>query len=389
MSVNNTVLKNARNGRYGATQIDDEEVKEVTGVLKTKELFRYDRKISKTNDLEEKLQKHFGISNVLALCNGSASLKAAMVAAQIKKGDEVLVTPYTFIATVNSIISLGAVPVFVDIDETLSLDLTDAEKKISSKTIAMITVHIQGDGTNIKNEAEFCRKHKLVFIEDCAQSFGTKVNGQFVGTAGSLGCFSLQANKLITCGEGGFLITDDAEFYQRARNFHDQGGNREVDSFANWDNPMALFGENLKISEVQSAVALAQFNKVEIFLSKLRSNRAKIENGIKENEAFRLRKCVDPGGCNGVAVPFIAESKNHRNAIIDKLLEKSVPVTSLYDKLIYEFDLYRNDNEHWKVETADCKNAEDLKCRMFWVLNSLEYTENEVNYIIEVLNKLI
>ncbi len=389
MDISKEVLREAMVGRYGATQIAQEEIDQATEVLMSKELFRYDRPSSKTDLLEKGLCDFYHTNYALALCNGSSALKAALVALEVKGGDEVLVTPYTFIATVNSIISIGAVPVFVDIDETLSLNLEDARRKISNNTKAMITVHIQGDGTDIQREKEFCEEHKIVLIEDCAQAFGSTVNGQFVGSAGAIGCFSLQANKLITCGEGGFLISNCKEYYQKARNFHDQGGNREVDSFANWDNPMALFGENLKITELQSAVALAQLGKVDTFIDKLRTSRMKIQNSIENStKSFRVRKCVDALGSNGVSIPFIADTAEDRERIVKSLKEKDVPVICLYEELIYEFDLYQNGKEHWKASSADCKNAENLKNRMFWILNSLNYTDREVEYIISVLKEI-
>lgn len=389
MSVNNDILIEALQGRYGATQIDEKEIELATEVLKTKELFRYDRNFSKTDALEKEICNYYKANYSLALCNGSAALKAALIALEIKAGDEVLVTPYTFIATVNSIISIGAVPTFVDIDETLSLDLEDAKKKITKKTRAMIIVHIQGDGVKIQSEKEFCEKNNILLIEDCAQAFGTTVKGDFVGSAGEIGCFSLQANKLITCGEGGFLLTNDNSYYQKARNFHDQGGNREINSFANWDNPMALFGENLKITEIQSAIALGQIRKVDGFIQKLRENRKKIVNEIaQEKKSFRVRKCVDSAGSNGVAIPFIAESVEDRTRIVKELKANNVPVICLYDKLIYEFDLYQNGKDHWNASSANCKKAEDLKNRMFWILNSLNYTQEEVNYMIQILKKI-
>lgn len=389
MSANREILKDALVGRYGATQIDEKEIEKVTEVLSKKELFRYDTVCSKTDLLEKSLCEFYGKEYALALCNGSAALKAALVALEVKAGDEVLVTPYTFIATVNSIISIGAVPVFVDIDETLSLNLKDAERKMSDKTKAMITVHIQGDGTDVQSEKAFCEKYNIVLIEDCAQAFGSKVKGEFVGSAGSIGCFSLQANKLVTCGEGGFLLTSSQGYYQKARNFQDQGGNREVDSFANWDNPMALFGENLKITELQSAVALAQVEKANGFIQKLRNNRKKIQDSLgNHTKGYRIRKCVDALGSNGVAIPFIADTAEERKRIVDYLEANDVPVICLYDELIYEFELYQNGKDHWKASSADCKVAEDLKTRMFWVLNSLNYTENEVEYIIKVLKEI-
>ncbi len=383
------ILKNAFYGRYGATQIDEEEIRSVTEVLEKKELFRYDIDNSKTDQLEKGLREACGAAYALAVCNGSAAIKAALVALQITSGDEILVTPYTFIATVNSIISIGAVPTFVDIDETLSFDFEDAQRKITDRTKAILVVHIQGDGVEIRRTREFADKNNLMMIEDCAQAFGSLVNGDRVGVLADIGCFSLQANKLITCGEGGFLICNNKEYYVRARNFHDQGGNREENSFANWDNPLALFGENLKITEIQSALGIVQLRKSGDFIRKLRKNRAFIVNHVDyDSKPFRAKKCSDSANSNGVSIPFIAVSKTERDRIVKHLKENNIPAITLYDKLIYEFELYKNGTGFWKSASADCKSAENLKGKMFWILNSIDYGKDELEHIIDVTNQL-
>lgn len=386
--VNFKLLNNAGNGRYGATQIDGKEVGNVTEVLKSKMLFRYDRQNSYSKRLEEKLKEFYKVNHALALCNGSCGLKCALVAMGIGKNDEVLVTPYTFIATVNAIVAMGAIPVFVDINDDFSINIDDARKKLSQKTKALITVHIQGDATNLQEESDFCKKNGIAYLEDSAQSFGSSVNGVLVGSLADVGCFSLQSNKLVTCGEGGFIVTNDKGLYVKARNYHDQGGNRKDElSFADWDNLNALFGENCKITELQSSVALAQMEKADNFLVRLRENRKYIKDNFKNNN-FSIRLCVDFEGGNGVSIPFIASNEEERNRIVELLKSKKIATTTLYGKLIYQYGLYKNaeKNKYWKANSANCENADSIKGKVFWVYNSLEYGKEEIDYILDILN---
>lgn len=384
------ILKNAEKGRYGETQIDEHEIKYVEDVLSTKCLFRYERAKSYSKQLEDKIKEYYSVNYSLALCNGSCGLKCALVANDIRRNDEVLVTPYTFIATVNAIVSMGAIPVFVDINEDFSINIDDAKKKLTKKTKALITVHIQGDATNIQDESKFCRDNGIIYLEDCAQSFGSSVNGVMVGSLSDVGCFSLQSNKLITCGEGGFIITNDTAVYIKARNYHDQGGNRKNEfSLADWDNLNALFGENCKITELQSSVAVAQMEKANLFLSMLKGNRTYIKNNFI-NKYFKIRECVDFNGGNGVSIPFVASNKVERNIIVDKLKSNKIATTILYDKLIYQYGIYKNAarDVYWRANSANCQQADSLKGRIFWVYNSLEYGKEELDYILDILNDI-
>jgi 8-amino-3,8-dideoxy-alpha-D-manno-octulosonate transaminase len=370
-------IEECRIGKYGNNFIDEHEILYVNEVLKSKKLFRYDdHDNSMTFRLEKTLAEYFNTKHALALCNGTAALKSALIACNIRQGDEILVTPYTFVATINAIISIGAIPVFVDIDETLSLSIKNAEKKITDKTRCAIQVHLQGDAADSISLATFCDKYGIKMIEDAAQAFGTKLGERFVGSFGNVGCFSLQSNKLIACGEGGFIITKDHDTFIRARNFHDYGAFRNGGDFGDWDNPLAFMGENLKISELQSAVALGQIEKAPEIIKQLQNRKDAFVSALELNSTgFKLRPCCLSAKNSGVATGFIAPSFNLRAQIVDRLNKRGVFATSLYSTLVYELLAFKKEEskKYWKSLSADCEVAKDLSSKLFWVIHSLDY----------------
>lgn len=368
-------------GRYGVNTIGWEELAAVSAVLESKRLFRYDsNEESVSSKFESEIAGFFNASWALTVCNGTAALKCALVGAKLNPGDEALVTPYTFIATVNAIIAVGAVPVFVDVDETFSVSLKDANRKISPRTRAMVIAHIQGDGSDSIAAREFCNRNGLALIEDSAQAMGASVHGTPVGSIGHFGCFSLQSNKIIGSGEGGFLICNDQDQYITARNYHDQGAFRDNNDFGSWDNPLAIIGENLKATELQSAVALVQFKKLPHLVDMLRARRqAFLESLDLAGRAFRLRQVLELEGNNGTATAFIANTPEACKSAVAALSERNVPVTKLYSKLVYEEGVLRRPgaDRFWKTSSGDCERAADYARRVFWVLHSILATEDE------------
>ncbi|MBS3762175.1 MAG: DegT/DnrJ/EryC1/StrS family aminotransferase, partial [Planctomycetes bacterium] len=213
----------------------------------------------KTKQVCEKMSDLCGTEYVTACSSGSAAIHGALKACGVGPGDEVITSPITDAGTLVGIVYEGAIPVFADIDPvTYSISAETVAERITDHTRAIVAVHLAGCPADIRPMVELCEKHDLKLVEDCAQSWNAKVDGQWVGTFGDVGCFSLNDFKHISAGEGGLIVTDSEDLYLRAWRAVDKcydrvGGKRDL--------PFAA--PNYRISELQSAVGLAQLGKVE------------------------------------------------------------------------------------------------------------------------------
>ncbi len=226
--------------------------------------FRYYNPRSKTQLFEEKVREKVGVKHALAVNSGTSALISAVVAAGIGPGDEVIVPAYTFFASASAVVVGKAIPVIVEIDETLTLDPAAVEKAITPRTRAIMPVHMLGLPSNMDALLAIARKHKLVIIEDTAQAFGGTYHGRYLGTVGDIGCVSLDAYKVIGTGEGGLVLTDNDWLYTRAQSYHDTAACWRPDRYARERQAGELFcGENYRMPELCSAVGLAQLRKLD------------------------------------------------------------------------------------------------------------------------------
>ena len=200
--------------------IEDEEIKAVNEVLLSGSLAQG----AKVQELEEKFAQYCGTKYALAVSSGTAAIHAALYAAGVGPGDEVITVPFSFIATINPILMVGAKPVLVDIDSnTFCIDVNKIKKAITKKTKAIIPVHLYGQPANMDEINKIAAQHNIVVIEDSCQAIGAEYNGKKTGSLGNIGCFSLYATKNIMCGEGGIITTDDENYAAAIRRFRQHG----------------------------------------------------------------------------------------------------------------------------------------------------------------------
>lgn len=212
----------------------EEEKREILEVLDTGVLFRYEftekrKGIYKVADFEERFADYCGARYAQAVSSGTAALRVAMAALGVGPGDEVITQGFTFVATWEAIFESGAVPVFTEVDDTLTMDPADLERKITPKTKAIIPVHMLGAPARIDKIMEIAARHKIPVIEDTAQACGGTCNGRRLGTFGVMGIFSFDPVKTITTGEGGMVITDDEALYLNCAEYHDHGHDHNPD----------------------------------------------------------------------------------------------------------------------------------------------------------------
>lgn len=254
--------------------IGDEEIKAVTYALKTGSLTSSANQGGKfVQEFEKLAAKYVKSKYAIAVNSGTAALQAALLSLNIKKGDEVLLPSFTFVATANAIISTGAKPVFIDISKSnYTIEPSDIQKKITKRTKAIMPVHLYGHVAYIEEIIEIAKKNNLKIIEDAAQSLGSTFKGKHTGTFSDLGCFSLYPAKVMTAGEGGFLVTNNKKIRDKLLMIRNHGMVKGYDT--------TIFGLNLRMPEISAAIAKEQIKKLSKFLSQRKKNAQKLSELI-------------------------------------------------------------------------------------------------------------
>jgi dTDP-4-amino-4,6-dideoxygalactose transaminase len=283
----------------GREWIGREERESVLEVLESGHLFRYGSPEDpgfkrKVYTFEQELAAACGVRHAVATTSGSAALIAAILAAGIEPGDEVVVPAYTFVATYSSLIFCGAVPVLAEIDDSLTLDPAELGRRLTPRTRAVMPVHMLGNPCDMDPILAFARQHGLVVIEDACQAAGASYKGRRVGSLGALGAFSLNVFKTITAGDGGAVVTDDPRLHERAFAIHDQG--HRPDRTGVEVGARSLLGLNFRMNELTGAVALAQLRKLDAIVATLRAKKARLKERIAGLPGIRFRRLPDPEG---------------------------------------------------------------------------------------------
>ena len=313
----------------------EEERKEVQDVLDTGVLFRYGfegvRKGHwKARTFETELAKLIGVEYCHLCSNGTAALCIALASSGIGAGDEIIVPPFTFIATIEAVLAVGAVPIFSDIDDTLCMAPESLESIITPRTKAVLPVHMCGAMAHIDKIKNICLQNGLVLIEDACQSVGGTFKGKSLGTFGQMGCFSFDPVKTITCGEGGAVVTDDKKLYMLADAYADHGH----DHLGN-DRGLeghSILGNNYRISELNAAVGLAQLRKLDVILGKQRAHKKIIKDALSQIPGIRFREIPDPEGDTGTFLSFFLPDESLARAAATSLADAGV------DSCFYWYD---------------------------------------------------
>ncbi len=295
------------------------EVEAVRTVIASGHLFRYQagRVAPQTARFEKDFAGRVGARYCLATTSGTASLICAMAGLGIGPGDEVIVPGYTFIATALAPLAVGAVPVIADVDETLTLDPADLEGKITRYTKAIIPVHMLGLPCDMQAIQRIARRHRLLVIEDAAQACGGSYRGKPLGSMGAAGAFSFNHYKILSCGEGGAMVTSDRSVFHRAMICHD-GGCVFFDMGMAAEQPPFFAGTNFRVSEVQSAILNAQLKRLDSILKALRSRRAAMARILDKAGSFRVSPCNDADGACGTHLPLLFDSQRAACRFIER-----------------------------------------------------------------------
>jgi dTDP-4-amino-4,6-dideoxygalactose transaminase len=283
----------------GAYWFGREEMEAVIEVMRSGYLFRYGSEddplfLHRVSTLEKEFARYCGTEFALATTSGTTSLLASLLALGLEPGSEIIVPAYTFVASYTSVIFAGLIPVLAEIDESLTLDPDDIENRITSRTKAIMPVHMLGNPCDMDRIMAVAKKHSLLVLEDSCQAAGASYKGKKAGSMGNIAAFSLNIFKTINTGDGGLIVTDNKDLYEIAFGIHDQG--HKPSRLGVEVGRRNVLGLNFRMNELTAAVALAQLKKIDRIVDTLRQKRKKLKDYISKADGFKFRTLNDPEG---------------------------------------------------------------------------------------------
>lgn len=317
----------------GASLIGAEELRELRDVVASQSPFRhYGANVpEKTKTFEEEARQFLNCRYALAVSSGTAALCCALAALDIGVNDEVILPAFAWYSDCYSVIHAGALPVYAEIDDSLNLDPQDFERKITKRTKGVIVIHYQGGSARMNEILNIAKKHNIKVIEDCAQAFGGNYFERKVGNLGDIGITSFQGNKVITCGEGGLLYTNDENYFVKAVRYHDLGfvrpvffGQLSAENLPDGDAEGNFPGLQYRMSELQGAFILAQLRKLPGLLHQCRKHHQRIKDYFSKCTHFSFRSAE--GGDCGITVFIKFASCEEATTFADALAAEGIPM---------------------------------------------------------------
>ncbi|MFY8090404.1 MAG: DegT/DnrJ/EryC1/StrS family aminotransferase [Chitinophagaceae bacterium] len=389
-----------------------EEKKHVNEVLDTGILMRYGfdaprNGIWKSKELEAAICNTFGCNHAQLTSSGTAALTTAMAALGIGAGDEVIMPSFTFVASFEAVISMGAIPVLVDVDETLTLNPIAVQAAITPKTKCVMPVHMCGSMADLDALKTICELNNLILLEDACQSIGGTYKGKKLGTIGHAGTFSFDFVKTITCGEGGVVMTNNKDVYTKADLFTDHGHDHlGVDRGADLH---PYLGYNFRISELHAAVGLAQIQKLPTFLEIQRKNQTKIKQALAQFSEITFRQVPDEEGDSCSFLSWFLPTEELTRAFAAEMKVRGILAGNFYwydnnwhyikkwDHLKQVKSLYPLSNEQkialQNLQTQNFSKSDAIMSRCISTAISLLWTEEQlqdkINKMVEVLKVVL
>jgi 8-amino-3,8-dideoxy-alpha-D-manno-octulosonate transaminase len=289
----------------------------------------------RVREFEKKFSEKLGVKYSQAVTSGTVAQLVAMHAMGIKPGDEVITQSFTFVATVEAILALGAVPVVVDIDDTYNMDPVALENAITDKTRLIVPVHMLGNPAEMDKIMAIAAKHGLPVLEDSCEALGASYKGKLAGTIGQVGIFSLDFGKTITTGEGGMIITNDDAVFKYAKEYHDHG-HESNPAVPRGKDTRTIYGMNYRMNEMQGAVGMAQLEKLDYIVSKNRANKAFLKSNIKKDK-INFRRITDEAGDLADTLIFNFENTDLTDRFVKAFYEAGYGTKNVPDAIDWHF----------------------------------------------------
>jgi len=391
-------------GPYGPQFYDDVEKQELLEAFESRSPFRWWKEDSKTLQFEQAYAPHLGVKHALGVTSGTTALFTAMAALGIGPGDEVILPAWTWYADYDTVVLSGALPVFVEIDESLAMDPNDIEAKITPRTKAIVPSNLQGGVADMDAIMAIARKHKLRVLEDFSQCIGGRYHGKYLGSIGDIGINSFQLGKTITAGEGGAVVTSDPTLFERAIRFHDVSSVRSPYDSELKGGLLAGFAAcNFRMNEFTGAVLKGQLQKLETICSQLRANARKVRQGIADLPGLKLRKMPDPDGDLGVTVFLDHGTRQRRDQFLRALRAEGISASGPGGSVILPIDprIEKKLTVHpdWpsfntpqgkaiRYGAECCPRTIDIINRMGGVIMGPKFTDEDLDDIIRAIRKV-
>lgn len=392
----------------GTELFGEEERKEVQDVLETGILFRYNHDEPRKNhwksrEFEAEIAKLNGVKYAHTCTSGSTAVAIAMACCGIGAGDEVIVPPFTYIATVEGALLGGALPIFAEIDETLCLSPEGIRKAITPNTKAIVLVHMCGSMAKIDEILEICKEHNLLLIEDTAQALGGTYKGKALGSFAPMGCFSFDFFKIITAGEGGAVITNDETLYNYAHQYSDHGHDHIGDNRGEEQHP--IIGFNYRMGELNAAVGLAQIRKMPYILSQQRKHKAILKECLAQFSEVSFRHIPDEAGDAATFMDFFLPDEATTRAVVKALKEAGIGgVQYWYDnnfhyiknwhhikdmKTIAKVHLQTVANPPQDFKTLQLPKSDAIISRLISMVVRVTWTEEELKQLTDKITEVL
>ncbi len=374
-------------------RIGREELEAVWKVLESKKFFKTETEHKAVYQVEEKLKKLMGCNHAIMMTSGFGSLVSGLIGLGIGPGDEVIVPAYTYIASAMAILAVGAIPVLCEIDESCTIDPTDIERKISAHTRAIMPVHIQGFPCDMNSICNIAKKHGLAVIEDACQADGGSYHGKRLGSIGDCGAFSFNYYKIVSAGEGGALITDSRDIYERALIYHDSCAIAFFGNQLDGIRSEVFAGQEYRANEISGAIMSIQLDRLDGILADLRRNKRMMLEAI--GDKYTPIPSSDLDGDCGTTLALKFESEAEARAFAKRTpLNVTLPIDT--GKHVYtnwpfvenkrgafrkEFDPFKlSENAGLQHDYAMnmCPRTLDILSRVVYIMVDPDWTEEEV-----------
>lgn len=388
-------------------RIGKEEIEAVGRAINTKDFFKINGSGCEVLNFEEEWKKYAETDYCLLMTSGFGAITSALVGLGIGPGDEVIVPAYTYIATALAVTAVGAIPVIADIDETLTIDAKEVEKKISKNTKAIIPVHIQGFPCNLDAITAIAKKYGVAVVEDACQSIGGRYNGKFLGTIGDAGAYSYNYFKVITAGEGGALVTNNRRIYERALIYHDASAVAFFGDQLDGISEPLFGGTEFRISDITGAILREQLKKLPGIIADLHKNKFALIDALK-NKALVAPSHDSDGDCaTTLALRF--ETAEECNEFAKKCEENRLSIiipintgkhiytnwTQIMEKrgahhpALDPFKMEANKDLQHDYSMDMCPKTLDLLARTAYISINPDWSTDEVNSVAEIINKSV
>jgi len=327
------------------------------------------------HEFEQNIRDYFNVGRAIGVGNGTDALILALDACKIGPGDEVITPAFTFVATAEAIVQVGAIPVFVDIDPfTYNIDLLKIRSKITDRTKAILPVHLFGHPVDMGYIMDIAKEYKLKVIEDCAQSFGATCNGQKCGTIGDVGCFSFFPSKNLGCyGDGGMVITNNEEIGNNVAMLRNHGSSKKYHH--------DLIGYNSRLDEIQAAILKVKLEYIDLFNAQRRQHAITYKNNLDSSKVITP---IERYGMTHVYHQFTISSDNKRDEIAEELRKNDIASAIHYPIPIHKQPAYEALGEYY--DFGDLSVSEDVASNVLSLPMFPEMTNEEIIKVCNVVN---